>query len=57
MGMLSDKMNEDFDRRIKIAEDLGIDVHGEEMMNYQLYRKVFSKNIALKKLKKILSDE
>ena len=55
--MLSDKMNEYFDRRIKIAEDLGIDVHGEEMMNYQLYRKVFSKNIALKKLKKILSDE
>jgi len=51
MGMLSDKMNKDFDRRIKIAKKLGISVHGEEMMNYQIDRKMFSKNIALKKLK------
>lgn len=36
MGQLSDMMNKDFDRRLALAEELGLDVHGEEMMTIQL---------------------
>ena len=40
MGMLSDKMNADFNRRIEIAKRLGLKVHGPEMMALQVLEKV-----------------
>jgi len=40
MGMLSDKMNADFDRRIEIAKRLGLEVHGPKMMALQMAEKV-----------------
>lgn len=40
MGMLSDKMNADFDRRIEIAKRLGLKVHGPKMMALQMMEKI-----------------
>ena len=40
MGMLSDKMNADFDRRIEIAKRLGLEVHGPKMMALQMMEKI-----------------